>query len=427
MTFAPFDELHEGGQKEVWKALKQDGTRFCVVAAGRRWGKTYFAANWLIDAVLMNESNGKSFDGFDVYYVAPTFQQAKDIMFRLVERLGEGYITKAWPSSLTFQFVNGRVLQLKGADRPDRLRGVGLSHLCCDEYASMRAEVWSYVLRATLADLAPESKALFIGTPDRRNHFYALYQAGVSNTPGWRSFKYFTKDSPLILESEVEDARSTLPEAVFKREYEADFGDVATLVLNPDLIKTKHEDKRKGDIYIGVRLKDFDSPDEDEWGQLIASNSSFAVVEVRESGYHVLDIVQSGMGARWLTVNIFSLEKRYKPFAMVFAKEQISAIQDHIDKQEERFNRILPIDEVSDPNSRAVNYCSWILEPLLESGRITFEPGDYLEQLRSQMGTFPEDDLPNDMIRSLALACAESAFEENDTEDWEPIDEAVGY
>lgn len=428
MTFAPFDELHEGGQKEVWKASKQAGTRFVVVAAGRRWGKTYFAANWLIDAVLMNESNGKSFEGFDVYYVAPTFQQAKDIMFRLVERLGEGYITKAWPSSLTFEFVNGRVLQLKGADRPDRLRGVGLSHLCCDEYASMRAEVWSYVLRATLADLAPESKALFIGTPDRRNHFYSLYQAGVSNTPGWRSFKYFTKDSPLILESEVEDARATLPEAVFKREYEADFGDVATLVLNPDLIKVAEEPKRKGDIYIGARLKSFDSPDEDQWGQLMLQHSSFAVVEVRENGYHVLDIQRNNGGARWLTTAMFSLDRKHKPISIVLASEQKPAIDDHIERQEERFSRILPLDDVKDPDSRSVDRCSWILEPLLSGGRITFEPGAYLEELRTQMGIFPEDGAATDMIRALALACTESAFADDEQDEhWEPLDQAVGY
>lgn len=428
LTFAPFDNLHDGGQKEVWKALKQPGTRFCVVAAGRRWGKTYFAADWLIDATLMNESNGKSFEGFDVYYVAPTFQQAKDIMFRLIERLGEGYITKAWPSSLTFEFVNGRVLQLKGADRPDRLRGVGLSHLCCDEYASMRAEVWSYVLRATLADLAPESKALFIGTPDRRNHFYALYQNGVSNVEGWRSFKYYTKDSPLILESEVEDARNTLPDAVFKREYEADFGDSADLVLNPDLVKVESKDKPFGDCVIGVRLKDFAAPEEDEWGQLIASMSSIAVVELRGDRFHVKQITRDVRGARWICTSLFAHQKKYKPQWIAIASDQLNEISDHIEEREERYNVTFPFEEIKDPKSQYVNRCAWILEPLLESGRITFEPGDYLEELRAQMGAFPGCVGGDDMIRALALACSEALYSEDDEDEyeWQPLDEAVG-
>jgi hypothetical protein len=404
-----------------------------VVAAGRRWGKTHFAACWLISNVLKNSGGGKSFKDFDVYYVAPTFSQAKDIMYRLIERLGEDYITKAWPSSLTFEFCNGRVLQLKGADRPDRLRGVGLSHLCADEYASMRAEVWTYVLRATLADLAPESKALFIGTPDRRNHFYGLFQAESNGAKGWRSFKFFTKDSPYILDSEVDDARATMPEAVFKREYEADFGDAATVVLNPDLIKVEEKSKAfraNSHVVVGVRLRSFDELGQDEWGQMVISMSSIVVVCISGDKYHVLDFVRTNSPARWLATKLFAIDKEYSPDSFVIGSQQYGAIEDHIEEREARFGRGLYFEEAKDPDSGYVDRSTWILEPLLDSGRITFEPGDYIQELSGSFGMFPSAKGTDDMIRALSLACSVNYGDESESDDedsWHPLDKAVGY
>ena len=351
-------------------------------------------------------------------------------MFRLVERLGENYIAKAWPSSLTFEFCNGRILQLKGADRPDRLRGVGLSDLCCDEYASMRAEVWTYVLRATLADLAPDSKALFIGTPDRRNHFYGLYKAEDAGAPGWRSFRYFTKDSPFILDSEVEDARLTMPEAVFKREYEADFGDDSVVVLNPDLMKVEEKKGFSSQVVIGVRLRSFDEQKQSEWGDIIVSMSSIAIVRVFGDRYHVLDVIRTNASARWLATKIFSLDKEYSPDSFVISSQQYNLIGSHIEEREARFNRGIYFEESKDPDSEYVDRATWIIEPLLESGRITFEPGDYVQDVASNFGMFPSDKGSDDVVRAISLACGVNYGDEGkdlDSHYWEPIDKAVGY
>jgi len=42
---------------------------------------------------------------------------------------------------------------LKGSDRPDTLRGVGLAYVVLDEYASMKPVVWEQIIRPTLADV----------------------------------------------------------------------------------------------------------------------------------------------------------------------------------------------------------------------------------------------------------------------------------
>ena len=59
--------LHDA-QMEIFRSPK----RFKVASCGRRFGKSYLAAWVLIIQALQSKTK-------DVFYVAPTFQQAKDI------------------------------------------------------------------------------------------------------------------------------------------------------------------------------------------------------------------------------------------------------------------------------------------------------------------------------------------------------------
>ncbi len=69
----------------------------------------------------------------DVFYVAPTYQQAKDILWGLLKELGHEVIAAAHENTSILTLVNGRKIFLKGADRPDTLRGVGLAFVVIDE------------------------------------------------------------------------------------------------------------------------------------------------------------------------------------------------------------------------------------------------------------------------------------------------------
>ena len=108
-------KLHEK-QLEVFN----DNHRFKILAAGRRFGKSRLAA-WLliIEALKSTEK--------DVFYVAPTYQQAKDILWGLLKEIGHDVIASAHENTSVLTLVNGRKIYLKGADRPDTLRGVELA------------------------------------------------------------------------------------------------------------------------------------------------------------------------------------------------------------------------------------------------------------------------------------------------------------
>jgi phage terminase large subunit GpA-like protein len=149
-------------QQEVWDSK----ARFKVVAAGRRTGKSRLAAYLLIFYGLQVKSG-------HVFYVAPTQGQARDIMWQALLEVGHPVIKSSHINNLQITLINGATISLKGADRPETMRGVSLKYLVMDEYADMKPSVWEQILRPALAD--QKGGALFIGTPMGRNHFYELY------------------------------------------------------------------------------------------------------------------------------------------------------------------------------------------------------------------------------------------------------------
>ena len=232
-------------------------SRFKVVAAGRRFGKSYLSAVTLIlEGLKDQDEHGHDLRGKDVYYVAPTFQQGKDIMWQLLKQLGEDVIVQTYENTGMATLVNGRRIHIKGSDRPDTLRGVGLSYVVLDEYASMRPEVWEQILRPTLADV--KGKALFIGTPDGKNHFYDLF-LDAENDEEWETFSYVSTDNPFLDNKEIESARNTMSLQSFKQEFEASFQSFGGNIFLDEYIKVEPDNDKAydGTWFISVDLAGF--------------------------------------------------------------------------------------------------------------------------------------------------------------------------
>ena len=179
--------------------------RFKVVAAGRQFGKSHFAAvTLLIEGLKDFAEDGSDLSLREVYYVAPTFEQGKKIMWNLLKSLGQGLIESTHEVTAVVTLVNGRRICIKGADRPDSLRGVGLSYVVLDEYAFMKKEAWELVLQPTLA--VAKGGALFIGTPDGKNHFYDLYMSVAERKSGyeeWQAWQFESLKNPFLTEKEI--------------------------------------------------------------------------------------------------------------------------------------------------------------------------------------------------------------------------------
>ncbi len=200
-------------------------SRFKVVVAGRRWGKTKLALTCLISFSRIRKRL--------IWYVAPSYRMAKQIMWpELIESIPAKWIKKVNETTLTVVLRNGTRIELKGADNPDSLRGVGVHYLVMDEVQDIDPEAWTKVLRPTLASTG--GHALFIGTPKAYNFLYDLYMLGqrgtsyadnkgVTRQNDWMSWQFPTITSPFIPREELEAARRDMDEKSFKQEFLASF------------------------------------------------------------------------------------------------------------------------------------------------------------------------------------------------------------
>jgi len=80
--------------------------RFKVCAAGRRAGKSYLSAVLLLlKALEETNSFGIDLKGKEVFYIAPTFQQAKDIMWNVLKEMGRDVIETVHENTCTLKLV----------------------------------------------------------------------------------------------------------------------------------------------------------------------------------------------------------------------------------------------------------------------------------------------------------------------------------
>jgi Terminase large subunit, T4likevirus-type, N-terminal len=188
-------------------------SRFRILVAGRRFGKTYLA--------LVELCRGAGSPGKLAWYVGPTYKQAKRVAWGPLKQM-----TRPWWSStpnetdLRIELVSGGTICLRGADNYDSLRGEGLDFLVLDEYASIARAVWPEVLRPALADR--RGRAMFIGTPRGHNHFYDLYHT-MQDQPDWATFQFTTEDGRNVAAEELLAAARQMDVRTYRQEFQASF------------------------------------------------------------------------------------------------------------------------------------------------------------------------------------------------------------
>jgi len=195
------------------KEILNDKTRYKILSCGRRFGKSYFSVLFLLNKPL--EANERR------WIVFPTYRQAKMVSWNLLKSIFANKQATINETELSITLDNGAKIELKGADKPDSLRGVSTTMVVMDEYAFMKENVWGEIIQPTLAESRGE--ALFVGTPSGLNHFYDLFVKGQSDNSDYKSWQFTTLDGGFISEEEVENAKKNLDKRTFQQEYEASF------------------------------------------------------------------------------------------------------------------------------------------------------------------------------------------------------------
>lgn len=403
--------------------------RFKVVAAGRRFGKSYLSAvTLLIEALKTENEYGYNLIGKEVWYIAPTFQQAKDIMWSLLKNIGKDVIEATIENTGTIRLINGRKIQLKGSDRPDTLRGVGISYVVLDEYAFMKANVWEEIIRPTLADV--KGSALFIGTPEGKNHFYQLW-AEAPKHEDWEAFTFKTIDNPIIDSLELLTAQSTMSSATFRQEFEASFEAAGGGIFKDDWIIIDKEEPREGFFYIAVDPAGYEGVAQASKSKLKKlDETAIAVVKVHPGGWWVRTIDSGRWDIRETAVRILKHTQDVKAVAVGIEKGALyNAILPYLMDKAKQIGVFPNVQPVTHGGTKKSTRITWALQGRFEHGRIVLNKGNWNKAFIDQMLDFPNPMSHDDMLDALAYIDQIAQTNYNNLveyDEWEPLDDIAG-
>ena len=154
-------------------------------------------------------------------YIAPTYKQAKNIAWDVIKeysRVIEG--VRYNETELSVFYPNGSRLTLYGADNPDSLRGIGLWGVVFDEYSQQPSNIFTEIIRPTLSD--HHGYAIWIGTPKGKNEFFRLYEKAKADDD-WLSLHLTVKDTNILDEKELADAKKTMSDDEYLQEFYCSF------------------------------------------------------------------------------------------------------------------------------------------------------------------------------------------------------------
>jgi predicted phage terminase large subunit-like protein len=223
--FIPPIDLHQGQ-----RFVLETPARFKVISAGRRFGKTLMAVEWL---ALMQ---GGAIDGKPVAFFSPSYKLLLDVWGDM-ERTLKPVTRKANRTEMRIELITGGVIDFWTLEDKDAGRGRKYSRLVIDEAAHARylKDAWERAISPTLTDFGGD--AWFISTPNGMNYFYDLFKRGGDPAyPDWASFHMPTSANPHIDPGEIEQKRRELPDLVFRQEYLAEFVTFGGGMVKPEML-----------------------------------------------------------------------------------------------------------------------------------------------------------------------------------------------
>ena len=428
-------ELHPA-QMEVFQSPK----RFTILTAGRRFGKTYLAA---VRAIT------KAFDPRNVkrkpvFIVAPIATQAKLLYWQLLldkmGGVGGPFVENALSNEGHILLKNGVLLGVKGSDRPDTLRGVGLWHVEMDEYADMKPETWESILRPALADV--KGTAGFIGTPKGRNHFWDLIQKHKED-PDWGIFHFVSTANPFLPPEEVELSKKTMSSAVFRQEYMASFETGGSDSFKEEWFQYSEEEPTgtdgkviPGDWYVVVDLAGFAAVQKATgYLQKRLDYHAIAVVKILDDErWWVRDLYLGRWGVQETAKRVIDAVESCKTMNLGIEKGALfQAVAPYLQSEAAKRNIPLAIEPLSHENRTKYERIGWALQGRMEHKKILFRPGPHMREVKDQFLNFPShlvhDDAP-DVLAYVPQLAAARVFHNfahvSDESYWEPSDPTVG-
>jgi len=193
--------------------------RYAIIEASTKSGKTVGCLTWLIEQAVMGK------DGRNYWWVAPSFRQAA-IAFRRAKGGLSRDTFSSNDTNLMLKLCNGAMIWFISGEIPDNLYGEDVYACVIDEASRLREAAW-HAIRSTLT--ATRGPIRIIGNvKGRKSWFYKLARKAEAGEPDMHFSRIQAKDAVaagVLAAEEIADAKSKLPDNVFKELYEAEPGD----------------------------------------------------------------------------------------------------------------------------------------------------------------------------------------------------------
>lgn len=405
----------------------KDPARFKIVVAGRRWGKSLLARKILfIEALKAIEA--------DVYYIAPTFEQGKRIMWGLMKedgRFGKSDPIIEWAHENTgvCRLINGKQIHICGSDRPDTIRGVPMAYAVLDEYASMKPMVWEEIVRPALMDV--QGGAMFIGTPAGKNHFFDLYEKYLTH-PDWKCWQFKSKDNPFLNALELEKAFDGMSSQVARQELDASFESFSSGLFKEQWIKYDTEPE-EGEFVVVVDLAGFEDTTKvrGAGGGKLDETAVWAV-KIHNGGWWLADLEHGRWNIRETSVRILRLaQQRHAQCIAIEGGALKNAILPYMEDQMRRIGYYPRIEAVTHGGKNKTDRVVWALQGRFERGVITLQKAQWNRAFISQLLDFPNKLAHDDLVDALAytdqVAVTPYAQDFQQADEYEPFDVVAGY
>lgn len=213
------------------KKLHESKARFRIVKAGRRFGKTHYAAFWLVKRAL--EKPGRH------WAIAKTSGLSTDEFWERFQALVPRQFVESVDSRRhRMKLVVGNMrseLACATAEREDNLRGRGLTSVVIDEASFVTPTLFDTIVRPMLIDT--NAPALIISSPKTGWFTQTWEKAKRGELEDWEAFHFSIYDNSkkrggILDEKEIDGIKATCPEYVWKSEYLAEESDDTGIVYS---------------------------------------------------------------------------------------------------------------------------------------------------------------------------------------------------
>jgi hypothetical protein len=219
--------------------------RHRVNCAGRRTGKSFSGGMemvpWAVQAYYMKPVLDEVGVRAEYWIVGPNYTDSEKefrVFYNACKRKGMPFDKPGTyynpKGDMTVSLWDGAfICTAKSGAHPESLVGEGLHGVIMSEAAKLKESVWQRFIRPTLADFVGES--VWNTTPEGKNWFYDIYQAGQGNDPEWQSWRHpsWTNNHVFRKHTTVEDV-AAMKEILKRSDHSED--ELARLNVDPEII-----------------------------------------------------------------------------------------------------------------------------------------------------------------------------------------------